>query len=85
MGSSRLGAQQSRHLQSSAGAAANGYQRQRSGEQQRRGYGAEAVTLLEEAGQTVLVGGRGAGQCRWHRWQAEGLDTEGLDFGDGMF
>ena len=53
-------------------------------EQQQRGrYGAEAPPILEEASEKVLVGGRGVAWGRRCRGETEGLDSEGVDFGDG--
>lgn len=83
MGSSSQRAQQSRHLQSRTSQTTHGYQRHGVGEQQCGGHGAEAITILAEAGEEVLVGGRGIGKRRRRRGQAEGVDTESVDPGDG--
>lgn len=82
MGPPRRRAQQGRHLQPGARPPALRYPRQRDG-QQRRGHGAEAALVLAEARPPLLVGGRGAGQCRGARGaEAQGLDPQGVDAGD---
>lgn len=83
MGSPRPGAEQSRHLLPRVSTAAHGHPRLGRGRHERGRNGTKAITLLAEAGEEMLVGRR---RVRWRggcTGEVEGVDSEGVDFGDG--